>query len=1272
MRSSRPGQGGQDADVGLVAAREGEGGGPVEEGARARLEGAVRREVAADEAGSRGAEAVAGRGLGGGGREGRVGSKAEVVVRAEREHGPAAESRDGRASDRPPPGRRAGGRSAASASSSASSMARTTARSDSSGRVFHVEQSSRGDDLDERAAAVEVDSRSGSSGSASAVVSANTRPPGRTSRAPSASHFCGASVAREIATSNAQATGPRHRPCEASPRRDADRHAVARARARGSRCAGTPPSSRSARTARPSARGRSSASGIAGRPPPLPTSTTRAGWSSLRASANASGKMLADQRLDRSRGRQVDARVPAQQQLGVSSTAAAMSVVARKPSSRRRARARARACVASASCLCREHRAARIITPDAGTGVVQAKSQQHFVRQKTAYTHGPWDAAAADRGSARADDPGRRQRRIDAPNPRSQLAARRVRGARREQRRGGRQAPRRSSRSGDRRRRRSRGPRFLPPRQARRRDGAGGGADARPGRREQAPRPGGGRRRFRRASDLRAGGGRAIARAACSGAIASGWSNRRTTTSASSAPIEDVPLVDLLRAIAANQKSGVAVVMGGEGARGELYFRQGRVVDARGRPSVGPRRDLPPLLLVVGHARRRVEEHPAQGHHRDGDARSPDGGAATRGRVAAAARGRAAARHDLRGRLPAARRAPRRHPRRGEPHPASVRRRAHLRAGRSTTAACRTSTRWPRSASSIASGSSTTSAFPSTRTRRSAPTWKAGCRTPRGRSARRARQERDLFGAGPDPGVGVHGRRTAPIDPLGEDAREALDDDMRVRFTDRLQAEGAAEAADANVLADAASAAADAADTTAAAPAWRQRRGIPQVPLEALIDSAPAGNGAGPTTLPGMGAAKERRVARGQRDGGRRHRCRGRRAQLARRCVGVATSTTLPASPPPPPAAPRRRRRSNARTGGRAKRGQPRSASGEIHVQKLPPSRQSQVDVPRVHVREDSAKAYVRKSTATPPGSARALDEPPPSAVRCPRRAASRTRTSRPSHRPSWSRSRSSARSIQVDDGRDERSRRRTRRTSWASRRAGARCSRSPGSAWWSRWARSPRSGNAHKPSLRRRARDEGAGDGAGPGARRSRRRSSRRCRPRPPRRRPPSRPIDTLGVAARKPVAPLGTSREELDERAADPRMARERVSEARPLLSVCRMAFEQNRMRDAEGACTAARDANPESAEAHGLLAHSLFNRNKRREALVVGRARGEAEPEAGRRVRDHRRRSPGRRRRRRGAPRLPALPRARAQGIVRGGPARDHRAASRQAVIALTVRA
>jgi len=75
---------------------------------------------------------------------------------------------------------------------------------------------------------------------------------------------------------------------------------------------------------------------------------------------------------------------------------------------------------------------------------------------------------------------------------------------------------------------------------------------------------------------------------------------------------------------------------------------------------------------------------------------------------------------------------------------------------------------------------------------------------------------------------------------------------------------------------------------------------------------------------------------------------------------------------------------------------------------------------------------------------------------------------------------------------------------------------------------------------------------------------------------------------------------REELDERNADPRMARERAAEARPLLVACRTAFQERRMRDAEATCTAARDANPDSPDAYTLLAHALFNRNHRREAL------------------------------------------------------------------------
>ena len=55
------------------------------------------------------------------------------------------------------------------------------------------------------------------------------------------------------------------------------------------------------------------------------------------------------------------------------------------------------------------------------------------------------------------------------------------------------------------------------------------------------------------------------------------------------------------------------------------------------------------------------------------------------------------------------------------------------------------------------------------------------------------RVERDLFGAAPESGGGVHGRITAPLEPLGEGARDPLDDDMRLRFTDRLQAEAAPE-----------------------------------------------------------------------------------------------------------------------------------------------------------------------------------------------------------------------------------------------------------------------------------------------------------------------------------------------------------------------------------------------------------------------------------------------------------------------------------------------
>jgi tetratricopeptide (TPR) repeat protein len=78
--------------------------------------------------------------------------------------------------------------------------------------------------------------------------------------------------------------------------------------------------------------------------------------------------------------------------------------------------------------------------------------------------------------------------------------------------------------------------------------------------------------------------------------------------------------------------------------------------------------------------------------------------------------------------------------------------------------------------------------------------------------------------------------------------------------------------------------------------------------------------------------------------------------------------------------------------------------------------------------------------------------------------------------------------------------------------------------------------------------------------------------------------------------------ARDGIDERLADPKLARAWASEAPVLLGACRAAYQDARMKDAEAVCTAARDANPDSAEANGVLAHVLFNRNRRPEALAA----------------------------------------------------------------------
>ena len=644
--------------------------------------------------------------------------------------------------------------------------------------------------------------------------------------------------------------------------------------------------------------------------------------------------------------------------------------------------------------------------------------------------------------------------------------------------------------------------------------------------------------------------------------------------------VEDVPLVDLLRAIAANQKSGVALVTGGEGARGELYFRQGRVVDAEvgrlsGRDAVFRLFCWPSGRLTVEWKSIRRKDSIEMAPHdllmealrRVDEWRRLLAGVPALDTI-----------FEVDYRLLAERLAD---------IPDEVNRILRLFDGVRSFLQVIDDCGLPDLDAVAAIGKLYRERIVhdirlpvEDEENVSAADMEGWLSDAAGPFRSPARRERDLFGAGPDPGVGVHGRRTAPIDPLGEGAREALDDDMRVRFTDRLQAEGTEGPEGANPPEPLNPPADD---------------GIPELPIEALMDSAPAANGARPNTLPGMGAAKSDASASRPATA----------IPVAAVPDNVSPITTLQASPPPAPSAPispleRPYGWSSSEVG------QPRSASGEIHVHGDALKRKAQAqdeDVPRVHVREDSGKAYVRKSTATPPGSARALDEPPPITVSqadASARAAKRNSEQRDSQHDSSKHV--ASKTLKVDDGRDEAFSRAEAEDELGVSPRGRRVlyvvavmllvAASAGAiAVAMRRNSKPSFADEHEPK-------EPAAAASQPAPARPtiapliETRAAAATKP---------TPIDTMGGPARKPVTSLGNAREELDERTADPRMARERASEARPLLSVCRMAFEQNRMRDAEAACTAARDANPESADAQALLAHSLYNRNKKREALV-----------------------------------------------------------------------
>jgi Flp pilus assembly protein TadD len=109
----------------------------------------------------------------------------------------------------------------------------------------------------------------------------------------------------------------------------------------------------------------------------------------------------------------------------------------------------------------------------------------------------------------------------------------------------------------------------------------------------------------------------------------------------------------------------------------------------------------------------------------------------------------------------------------------------------------------------------------------------------------------------------------------------------------------------------------------------------------------------------------------------------------------------------------------------------------------------------------------------------------------------------------------------------------------------------------------------------------------------------------------PPAADAARAGVDERAADPKVARAERILDERLADPKVARALPTEFPTLLAGCRQAFTEKRAKDAEIACLAAKDANPESAEANAMLGHALFGRKNRREALQWAQRAVELDP-------------------------------------------------------------
>jgi CheY-like chemotaxis protein len=437
-----------------------------------------------------------------------------------------------------------------------------------------------------------------------------------------------------------------------------------------------------------------------------------------------------------------------------------------------------------------------------------------------------------------------------------------------------------------------------------------------------------------------------------------------------------------------------------------------------------------------------------------------------------------------------------------------------------------------------------------------------------------ARRDRDLFGASPEAGIGVHGRPTAPVEPLGDGASDPLDDDLRARFTDRLAAEGHAQEA-------------------AAAP-------TPKPGVQGF-----------PTTLPGFGAAgeeEERATAAAMQavsgafesslDTALSGSDLGAASALvesilrpeisspnaedailsAEDATPIIDVTTLDEEATVPGAEPQ------AIASALPIGPENRSASGEIIVRpaKSKTKHSPAAEVRLAHLREERARTFVRSSQSlTPPGSARALDEPPP-LLDGP--------APEPLLRPTTQLVRTTAVEAAVEatdpDVTDsfEGSARPSRHTGALFAAGVALVVAVMGGMWLT-------------------SRQDKASDSA---------EMAMHSSVPPPLSMPSVAPVGQPVVAQAGPsavakpaivhTAAAAPTHDETEERNSDPKLARARLTEAPALLAACRTSYQEARMKDAEAACTAARDANPGSAEANGFLAHALLNRNRRRESLAA----------------------------------------------------------------------